>query len=462
MKRIFTTALVISLFLLLAASVYAVGVADVDLGTISRNESRSATFKVTNNNNESITLSNVTFTSSNFQVTLDAGQLPKALAVNETFDVKATIVAPKSLASVDSSFLAKVWEETSTVKYTTASNPAEASINNKIKLKVENKIELSDWDITITSRDGSTRTSGKRTNVRNIRPGDLIKLDVEASNKFPNVRDKEVDFNDLRIELEFQGGNNDDFELDENDEFLDLNAGDEDRVVFDIDVEKDAKEGTTPLKLRISGLDTNGALHGEEVTIDFRVEREDHDLQFNEARLTPSTLLCGQGLRTVQVDTQILNIGSRRERNVGVELSVSGLNVFERKVSEDLDEDDDTSFSFSFKVPETAKSGVYEVRLTSVYDTTVKNNEKTLTLAVEECKKEETPQQPPVVVQQPPQQTTNTTPTVIVPTTTTTPSVRVRETSFMDSNTYLVVLAVGATLAFLVLIVLLVAVFKKK
>ncbi len=463
MKRIFTTALVFSLFLLLAANVYAVGVADVDLGMVSRNESRSTTFKVTNNNNETITVSNMSFTNSNFQVTLDAGQLPKALNVNDTFDFKVTVIAPKNLDAVDSSLAEKLWEETGTIKYTTASNPVEASINNKIKLKVENKLDVSDWDVTIESQDGSTRTFGKKTSINNIRPGDSLKIEVKVENNFPTSGPNELNFDDVLVELALTGSNSGDFDFDENDETLSIDAGDEDKATFTIDIDDDAEEGRPTLRIKASGRDENNAFHGELVQISLEVEREDHDLQFREARLTPSTVKCASGAKTVQVDTQVLNIGRRDENNAGVELSVPGLNVFERKTNKDLDEDDDVSFTFTFQVPEATKAGVYEVRLTSVYDTTVKNNQKTLTLVVEECKKEEVPATTKTPEQPKTEEKKEQTPTVVIPTTTAqTPQVRVRETSFLDSNAYLVLLAVGSTLVLLVLVVLLVTLFKRK
>lgn len=475
MKKILLLALMLSLFLVLSVGANAaLTVSSVSLGSTSqernRNVSQSVTLTITNTENDNVTINSIT-PSADAKFKLNITNLPASTVVANGTSASVTVtfdaLITKDLDSVDSTGVAKAIQVgTFTVSGTKASGSSITSSSATVTMQAENRLKIRKGKVKITSSDGSTRekTVNDGTKVTNVRPGDNLRFEFTIENKFSGNGEFDLDMDDVDVSLETSDSSNYDF--DEETDSVSVNADDEDVATFTVDVEDDADRGTDSFTLVATGKDDNGALHGERIKFDLEVERETHDLVFRRADLTPATLLC-QGSRSIQVNANVLNRGRDDENRAGVELSVPSFNVLEKKADVDLDQDDDASFTFTFQVPKDAKAGTYEVRLTSIYDFTVKNNVKTLALTVEDCKKDETPPpvvQPPVVIVQQPQNNTVTQPPKAVTNdaTTNVPRARVKESTFFESNEYLMILGAGVAVVLVLLLALVAVAFRRR
>lgn len=474
MKKILLLALMLSLFLVLAVGANAaLTVSNVALGSTSqernKNVSQSFTLTITNTENDNVTITSIT-PSSDAKFKLNLTGLPSSTVVANGTSASVTVtfsaLVTKDFDAVDSTGVAKAIQVGTFTVSGTKLGSSITSSSATVTMQAENRLKIRKGKVKITSSDGSTRekTVNEGTKVTNVRPGDNLRFEFTIENKFSGNGEFDLDMDDVDVSLETSDSSNYDF--DEETDSLSINADDEDVATFTVDVEDDADRGTDSFTVIATGKDDNGALHGEKIRFDLEVEREQNDLVFRRADLTPATLLC-QGSRSIQVNANILNRGRDDENRAGVELSVPSFNVLEKKADVDLDQDDDASFTFTFQVPKDTKAGTYEVRLTSIYDFTVKNNVKTLALTVEDCKKDETPppvQQPPVVIIQQPQNGTVTQPPKLVTNdaTTNVPKARVKESTFLESNEYLMILGAGVAVVLVLLLALVAVAFRRR
>ncbi len=474
MKKLLLLTVVFSLFLVLVGSANAaLTVSNVALGssTQERNQnlSQSVTLTVTSTESDNVTIDTVTL-SGDAKFKLNATGVTSTLVpANSSAQMTVTFAGflPKDFDAVDSNGLAKsIQVGTFTVSgKKTSDNSTVTSSSATITMQAQNKLIVRKGKVKIKSSDGSSRekTINEGSKVTKVRPGDELSFEFTIENRFSGSGDNDLSMDNVDVSLKSDDNSNYDF--DEEPESLGISADDDELALFSVDVEDDANRGTDTFTLTATGKDDNGALHGERITFTVEIEREQHDLEFRSADLTPSVILC-EANRLIQVNTNILNKGRSNERRSGVELSVPAFNILEKKADSDIDKDDDQSFTFTFSVPKDAKTGTYEVRLTSIYDSTVKNNVKTLALKVEDCKKEEPPKQPvvqpPVVVQPPQNNTVVQPPKVTGDVTSNVPRAIVRESGFFDSNEYLMLLGAGVAVVLVLLVALVAAALRRK
>jgi len=241
----------------------------------------------------------------------------------------------------------------------------------------ENKLEVDKVRVCVNDRCKSVDDGD---DIENIKPGDQITIEITVENKYSDSDREDVDFDDVEIEFEIDDR---DFSEDDNENLGDLGADDHDSETFSFTIDDDVSDGNYDLVVRVLGDDENGAFHGEEIEIDFKVERDTHDIEIRNALLNPSKLECDAD--TTRVSVSITNIGKRDEDEVILEVVVDKFGIREQIGPLELDEDDSAQQSLILILPEDREAGIVNVIVRTLYDSAILSDEKLLELDVTGC-----------------------------------------------------------------------------
>ncbi len=450
-------------------------VSDVTFGDASqeRNENVSRTITVTNPGITAVSFDTVTFTGVssgvvtqyNFLITAvtPGTGVTSTLAVangvlsgsatldqNEavTFNVQAFV--PKGHSAVDSNF-AETPLQIATVSALSGTNSVTTTAG-KVSMQAKNKLEVDDMTLVV---NGESQSVSNNERVDNLKPGDVLELEVVVKNQFSDRSDVDTEIEDVLIEV--LSSDLDELDIDEEEDVGTLSAKSDDSATFRFDVEDDTDDSTYTLTIKVSGVDENGAKHGEVQTIRLKVERETHDLAFKRIDVVPSTVEC-DGSRLVTVDATVTNIGKRDEDKMVVQADVPQLK-FSKKITDlKLNDGRSKTVQFPIEVPEDASAGTYRVELTTFFENTIKSQSKSVSFVVDKC--EEEVEEEPVVAPPAPVVTPPT--PAPQPVTPPAPRVSVSPKSFTDSTVYIYLLAGASGFLFLLLLVTLVALMSRR
>ncbi len=415
----------------------------------------TATFTITNNGIEQLTALTGAFVLGGDSSKASKGGLSLAdlnnkismdktsLNPGESATVTLEMRVPEKLSAVDTKGVPTAWNVASinVVGTRTQSGHTSEKVTTPVTLtlQAENRLVINDGKITFDTKSEGINDG---ENVKDVRPGDEMTLEVELENKF---RDKE----DVTIEsIEVLAESDDDIDVDESEDGNDLDAEDTDTVELNFNVDDNTPKSDQELVITALGEDENGAVHGETWTITLEVDREDHEIDIRGLELTPETAACEAD---VVLSVDVRNTGRRDEDSVYVRVSAPDLKF--SKISEELslDEDDDDTEVFAIPLSEDLKAGTYRITVDTYYDTSKKSQSDGIILKKSDCNPDaavpddDTPtqdgtQQPPVVVVTPPtqQQPDNNTPAPTVQS----PVVQDSK-SFFDSTAFLVLIILG-------------------
>ena len=446
MKRFLLTTIVV-LMAVLVFNAAALQINAVKLGDDKqeRNKNVTQTFTITNDAN--FTISNIAFThTATGDKNLNFSDVPVNLTAGATATIKLTGSIPRSLSAVDTKLL-EVAQVIGTMTATAQGNGTTVTSNTaNIEMQAANKLVIDDLTVFV---NGNSESASDGDKIKNIRPGDKMKLEVQVKNKFSDNSDEDTEIEDVEVTAEIDDS---DFDLDETEDMGDLGPKDDDTVSFDFDVDDDVDDGTYKLTIRVSGRDENGASHGEENTIRIQVERDTHDITLRRTELSPATLVCGE--KNFRLTTSISNFGKRDEDAAAVEVISSPLKINKKLTDLELDEDRSRTDSFDFSIPADTKAGSYRIDVNTYFDNIARSRSKTVFLTVEACeeKKETTPLPADV------KETPKVTPTVnVVPPPTPRPKTDEKQ-PFQETTAYVMLLA-GLAGVVLLIIVGLVGVF---
>lgn len=468
MRKILSLAMVFCVFAILAVGASAqLTVSDITLGGSGQNrgETVSGNLIVTNTGTAPLTITSITYTpegkfsdvvKTKHNATFSAiSNSPVAAGVQATIS-SITAVVPLNLDAIDTSFT-ETGFKVGTITITATDGTTPVTVTKNLVMQAKNELEFKRGKVKVQS-EGTTETDKSfkdGSTVKDLRPGDKITLEVEIDNNFPTSRDREVDFDDISARITID---NSDFDVEDDEDSFGLAAGDTETARFNMRLEDDARDKKTPVDIVIEGVDENGARHGVKAKISIDVTRDAHDLIIRRVDMSPSRVTCGAS-RIVQTSVNLLNRGRLDEDEGAVEVRIPELSLSDKKTGINVNKDDTATAVVQLTVPENTKAGTYNVDVISMYDTSVKNNVRTATLTVDECKKTEpAPTQtqtivvPPNVITQPTQGTQP--PTAIVKPKTT--------NSFGDSSTYLVVLGVAIAVVVVLIIALLAVLMRRK
>lgn len=450
-------------------------VSDVTFGDASqeRNENVSRTITVTNPTASPVTFDKLTFISPTgadlsqfkFVVSLTGNTVtqsgntftfvttPVSVAGNNG-QVQITFQAfvPKNHNAVD----AGLNEVASQIATASAFSGATAvtTTAGKVSMQAKNKLTVDDMNIIV---NGESQSISNNERVDNLKPGDKLDLEVVVKNQYSDRSDIDIDIDDVVVDV--ISSDLDELDLDEEEDIGTLGAKSDDSATFKFDVEDDTDDATYTLTVKVSGVDQNGAKHGEVQTIRLKVERETHDISFKRVEVVPSSVEC-DGSRLVTVDATLTNIGKRDEDNVVVQADVPQLKFSKKLTGLKLDDGRSKTVQFAIDVPEDSNAGTYRVELASFFENTIKSHAKSVSFDVAQC--EEAVDEAPVVGIPPAPVTPPAPAPQPQPTTTPAPRVSVSQKSFTDSTLYIYVLAGASGFLFLLLVVTLLVLVSRR
>ncbi len=324
-----------------------------------------------------------------------------------------------------------------------------------LQVQTENKLEID--RVRVYKNDASSKSLDDGETYESVKPGDKIKIEVTASNKFSsssNVRIKDVEFT--------AESDDSDFNVDESTTIGTVNEASKKTDSIEFTVDDDA-DGTYEVKITLQGDDDYGATHGEQRTIRIKVEKEDQEILIKSAEPSKSELSCD---RTFTMSMRVENTGNDDSDEVVFTVKSSALGIDYRKIGLDLQSGDDYTASLPFTVASTVKAGTYYIDVDTFFDYTAfedgdRTDTKQITILVKACEPETTsgstssgtstsgssstgtttqkPTEEVEVVQEPVvQPTTGTTTSGVVATT--------RVSSVRDTETYNILLIAGVVI----------------
>ncbi|MFH1642795.1 MAG: hypothetical protein ABIC04_07920 [Nanoarchaeota archaeon] len=367
-------------------------------------ERKSDTFSITNTGTGS--LGNVTITSnanSKYEVNLTANvpyvkvsngiRLSNALAATAQITVNGKIT--DDIDGVDSNNVVNPVSVGSIS--VVADHSASQAVN--LKMQAENQLEIN--RVYIYVNDGSENSYNDGDDVKDLKPGDVLTVRVELKNKFStNARE---DF-DIESEVEIDSLETGDFDFDENNlDFGGISASEKSSEETTLDIDEDIDDDTYTVRFTATGVDDNGARHGETIEIDFKVVREKYDIAIKKLTLEPTTIdNCYD--RTVDLKVDIKNIGRSNDDQIVLKVAAPNLQYSKKIEDIDLDKDDDETNIFRIPVDEDTAAGNYFIEVSTYYNDDEPSNNEDITLVVINCptKKPAEPEAPPVVEEKPP------------------------------------------------------------
>jgi len=326
------------------------------------------------------------------------------------------------------------------------------------------KLEIKDLDVTVGSETDKNLDNDSKISEE-AKPGDTVKFSIEIENTFDeDVNDTEI--KDISVQVTIFGIDDDD-DLDEEADEFDLDPEDENSVDIEFEVPLEVDEDVYDVEIRVEGEDEFDVQHVVVWNLQLEVEKDDHKILIKSAELSPSVVKCS---RDATVDVGIVNIGSKDEDEVVLEVKNSDLDLNVRDTGLELDEGtDDNDYAKTVSLDATGvKAGNYPISVKAYYDTTKQSDSKTLTLTVQNCEETTTVTPPPAeeeeeedgeeeveVVTVPPVSTTGSIPVTAQPVAPTAFSLR-------DSTTYTAVLIILVVIIAILLVFAIVSIVRRR
>ncbi len=196
-------------------------------------------------------------------------------------------------------------------------------------------------------------------------PYDVIEVEVKIENK-----DNDDDVNDISLEWGLYDSNGEwIIELIEEDDF-DVDADEDETITFelelndDLDVDlEDLNDGSYTFYVRATGETDSDQMTcvSDSEKIDVIIERD--FVVLSDLEIVGSTY-CGS---TIQVKAEVVNIGSKDQDDVYIDIYNLDLGVDEQAVIGDIDSFDDKTLSFEFSLPKDLDEKRYYLHL-DIYD----------------------------------------------------------------------------------------------
>ncbi|MBS3145021.1 hypothetical protein J4208_05555 [Candidatus Woesearchaeota archaeon] len=311
-------------------------------------------------------VSNSPFTENDLQINLTDSDLTLAAGVAETIDFRARI--PEKLDAVDANGEPLAFA-VATVKLFNGVTEVGSFV---AFMQRENNLEMSNLDATI--ENGRKKSLSDDDTLENLKPGDRVDIEAEASNNYQDESNTDVE--SVTLEIECDNDNNFDFD-DKNVDIGDIAPEDEQTDSLSLTIESDAEDKDSDCLVKLIGRDQNGARHGEGTNFKMEVTRESHDIQITAATINPTSLTCTD--REMQLTVDMLNLGRSNEDRVALEVTSKAISFQERVSNIELDEDDSAQEIFVIPVnAETLKQGPFAIQVQTFYDNTRSSDTETV------------------------------------------------------------------------------------
>ncbi len=328
--------------------------------------------RVKNTGSSSITINAISFTGksgftqNDIKVSLTEPALPFTVAAGEEKDLTFNTRIPQKLDAVNSDG-DQVAFNVGSVNLLTGSSTPTGSF--EVWMQREDNLEIKNFDAEINGRSKQSVDRGDK--IDNLRPGDRVSFEVRVKNNFNDRSNIDVE----NVEGRFICDDSGDLDFsDESNDVGDIPTDQDETFTTDVDIESNAKDGTLGCTLRVIGTDQNGAKHGEARDFDFKVNRENHDIQIDTVTFNPNVINCGDQSVTMNVDVH--NFGRSNERRVAVEVTSKAVGYQKRESDIELDEDDSRELSFEIPIPPEFNSQFGAFQIQTFFDNVRSSNTK--------------------------------------------------------------------------------------
>ena len=319
-----------------------------------------------------------------------------------------------------------------------------------------------DLDNVKAKVDGDSSSLDPGDNIKDVKPGNKVEFSGDIENLFTDNDDIQIENVEITITIK---GIDDSDDLEESDDVGDIDADDKESFSVEFDIPEEVDEDDYNVLIEVEGEDENGATHRVEWELTLELNKEKHDIQVKRATVSPSTVKCS---RDISLNIELKNQGENDEDEVVLRIESAALDIGLEdtsipEIEEGTDSDTEYDKTYTFTIDDDARAATYQILVKSYYDTDTLSDTETIPLVVENCveqaptKEEETPTGDVVVVN-PPADEEEEEPEII-----TEPIDETEETaSFLQSDTYFIVLVGGIVLALVIIIVMIAVVFSMK
>lgn len=463
MKNLKLMALLLILFTIgLAGAGATLEFSDVKLGGTNqdRGENTSASITITNKGPLTIEDLELSFPGTNTKHQLSGSFSALTIAPNASITMTVKGFVPFDLDAVDASGR-KISEDIGdiNVKGTYTNNTEVSKTANLLMEAKSNLIFGSDSELLINDK---TKKSLRDEKEFDIERDDDIKVSVQLRNLFDDKGDCDddgtnCDFTDIEGNIE---SDDSDIDMDESFDTDSIDADDEETESFSFDIPDDLDEGDYDIEMYIVDEDEHGARHGDRWTFTLTLEVPRDEITIKSFDLSPESLSCNDRKTTLSITLK--NTGSDDQEDVSIFIDSTKLDIRDSIYNIELDEGDTVTKTFDLTVPDKLAAGNYYIQIVANVESDEETDRESATLVVSPC----VSTQPPVVT---PPKNNATTPgdsntevkVIEVPSTSGVIYGKEKQAGFLDSPSFVLVLAGVLFIALLLLIILVVILLKK-
>jgi hypothetical protein len=197
----------------------------------------------------------------------------------------------------------------------------------------QSPFEIEDITVKVDGKSSKNLKDGDKISKK-AKPESKVRVDVKVKNNYEEDTSLEDVESDVTIE-DIDDGD----DLEEEDDVDEIRPQRSKTLSVSFDIPKEVEEDTYDMIIELTGDDELGNDYDFEIDLELQVEKENHDIEIEDASLTPSTVICE---KSTQLHVSILNMGSSDEDEARLTIQSSlGLNIEENfSLSEAPDEDD--------------------------------------------------------------------------------------------------------------------------
>lgn len=260
----------------------------------------------------------------------------------------------------------------------------------------ENMLLFKELSVDYTSKDGSKENENFDDDQnlklsKDVQPGTEMTFTFDIENLF----DKDYDdrYSDIEnIELTINVDDDQIYlnKIDEDYQLEDIRAEGKGKFTVNFEIDKEADAGEYEFEISLEGEDGKGAKHSFDTALRINLERSKNDVRINVLQVTPEKITsCDEQFN---LEVELKNFGTERQRYTAVELFSERLNIAESAADINLykhsDKDNNWRKVFQFGL-EDLTPGIYPLDITVFIDKDEQIASQRLMIGVEECSLEE-------------------------------------------------------------------------
>ncbi|MEK6827733.1 MAG: hypothetical protein AABX78_00115, partial [Nanoarchaeota archaeon] len=257
--------------------------------------------------------------------------------------------------------------------------------NQSYVLVVElgNPLKITDVDVKVDGKKSSNVKENSKIS-KEAKPSSDVEFKITVKNNF--LESDNIKIENIEVKTTIEGiDDGSDFEEESNE--FDLNEQDDKTVTLKFKLPLNIEEGDYDVAIHAEGEDENGNVYERDFKIELEVEKEKHDLRFQQFELSPAIVSCA---RAISARYKIINLGQEDEENAIIEIKNDnlGLDFVQKGISiNEGTEDNIFSKSANFRLNNNVENGDYQVIANIHSDDGKLRDTKTTQVKVVDCVK---------------------------------------------------------------------------